>query len=707
MKRMRKIAGILLAMVMVLGMGLTAFAADTLSHTITVKQNENDKAEHTYEAYQIFAGDLAENPEYRDSVICTKEEHAHDDSCKTGDEVTCGKEEHTHTRECYGRYNAQYILSNIVWGSGVTDGEALLEELKTDAEGVFSGAFDSCTTAADVARALSEFNNTSIGESGPLDFFASIVSKYLSATKFTATGTGDVAIDVTGSGYYLVKDAQKDTVTGEEAAYTRILLEVVGDSTMVVKSEVPSGEKDVFYQGADAYNHPEYVENYVPNENLDDANYAGIGDHATFRIKSKVPNYAGYDYYFFVMNDTMAEGLTFDGADSVTVTVGGKALTRGTLNAAGEAADNPLAEYYVYPNGDHSFRLAFTDIMQYTVGDEIIVTYSATVNEDAIIGVEGNENAWSLDYSQDPNFDYGGSKDEKHPGLPVEDEDIPLGKTPEQKTLTYLTELDITKYANAVLEENLLAGAEFTLTGTSYQVVLDTVEHYVVDENGAYYKLLDGSYTTDEPSDDQYTSIGQGDENTTKGYLKETIDNEDVYYIPADRTEYAGREVYMLVKGSAGLYADVETKYNPVTETTTRLVPSEVSIRLTTDAVTGRISFKGLGEGKYTLTETKTPAGFNTIEPIEFEIKFIPPVEVTEGNETCTWEITGWPTDENGNSAITNTNGIFAADIINVNGALLPSTGGIGTTIFYVTGSILVLAAVVLLVTRKRMSKEK
>ena len=82
-------------------------------------------------------------------------------------------------------------------------------------------------------------------------------------------------------------------------------------------------------------------------------------------------------------------------------------------------------------------------------------------------------------------------------------------------------------------------------------------------------------------------------------------------------------------------------------------------------------------------------------------------MEVTEGNETCTWEITGWPTDENGNSAITNTNGIFAADIINVNGALLPSTGGIGTTIFYVTGSILVLAAVVLLVTRKRMSKEK
>lgn len=705
---MRKIASILLAMVMVMGMGLTALAADSLPHKITLKQNENDKAEHTYEAYQIFAGDLADNPDYRDSLTCTKVEHTHGDECKEGDEITCGKEEHTHTRECYERYNAQYILSNIEWGSGITDGEALLEELQKDTEDVFSGAFDDCKTAADVAKALSEFSNTSIGESGALDFFASIVAKYLSDTKFTATGTGDVVIDVTGSGYYLVRDEKNNDLDGEEAANTRFLLEVVGDSIMVVKSEVPSGEKEVFYQGKEAYNNPQYAENYVPNDNLDDANYAGIGDHATFQIKSKVPNYAGYNYYFFVMNDTMADGLTFDGAESVTVTINGKSLSKGTLNDAGEAADDPRAEYYVYPDGDHSFRLAFTDIMQYTVGDEILVTYSATVNEDAIIGTSGNENAWSLDYSQNPNFDYGGGRDEKHPGLPVNEENTPLGKTPEQKTLTYLTELDITKYANEILQENILGGAEFTLTGTSYQVVLSTVEHYVVAENGEYYKLLDGTYTKEEPTIDKYESMGKGTAETTKGYLKETVDGEDIYYVPVDKTEYVDQEVYKLVKGSAGTYADVNTKYNPTTEQETKLVPSEVSIKLTTDPVTGRISFVGLGEGKYTLTETKTPAGFNTIEPIEFTIKFEPPTEdVTEGTEKCTWTIEGWPEDEDGNETITNTNGIFSADIINVSGALLPSTGGIGTTIFYVAGSILVLAAVVLLVTRKRMSKEK
>lgn len=51
MKRMKKIVSILLAMAMVLGMGLTVFAADNNEHKITVTQNVDDKTEHTYEAY--------------------------------------------------------------------------------------------------------------------------------------------------------------------------------------------------------------------------------------------------------------------------------------------------------------------------------------------------------------------------------------------------------------------------------------------------------------------------------------------------------------------------------------------------------------------------------------------------------------------------------------------------------------------------------
>ena len=51
--------------------------------------------------------------------------------------------------------------------------------------------------------------------------------------------------------------------------------------------------------------------------------------------------------------------------------------------------------------------------------------------------------------------------------------------------------------------------------------------------------------------------------------------------------------------------------------------------------------------------------------------------------------------------------GVVSANIENQSGAQLPSTGGIGTTIFYVVGGLLVVAAGVLLVTRKRMSKSE
>ena len=116
----------------------------------------------------------------------------------------------------------------------------MLAELKADEDDVFSRAFADCKTAADVAKALSEFPNTDGGESGSLDYFARIVEKHLSSAYESKTGTGDVEIDVVGSGYYLVKDIKDSVEAG--GAYTRALLEVVGDSDMVVKSEVPSGK---------------------------------------------------------------------------------------------------------------------------------------------------------------------------------------------------------------------------------------------------------------------------------------------------------------------------------------------------------------------------------------------------------------------------------------------------------------------------------
>ena len=115
----------------------------------------------------------------------------------------------------------------------------------------------------------------------------------------------------------------------------------------------------------------------------------------------------------------------------------------------------------------------------------------------------------------------------------------------------------------------------------------------------------------------------------------------------------------------------------------------------------GKISFKDLGAGTYTLTETVTPEGFNTLEPIDIVISFRGPEVVNTGDEPGFWAMT-W----NGESIEGGETGIFAQDVINNSGSLLPSTGGIGTTIFYVVGAILVIGAGVMLVVKKRMSRE-
>ncbi len=90
MKQMKKLVSVLLALVMVFTLGISAFAANTNSHTITIT---NEKSGHTYTAYQVFKGDIETKP---------------------------------------GTTNEK-VLTNIDWGSGV-DGAAVLTALQADTE---------------------------------------------------------------------------------------------------------------------------------------------------------------------------------------------------------------------------------------------------------------------------------------------------------------------------------------------------------------------------------------------------------------------------------------------------------------------------------------------------------------------------------------------------------------------------------------------
>lgn len=119
-------------------------------------------------------------------------------------------------------------------------------------------------------------------------------------------------------------------------------------------------------------------------------------------------------------------------------------------------------------------------------------------------------------------------------------------------------------------------------------------------------------------------------------------------------------------------------------------------------------AWNGVDDGIYRLVEVITPSGYNTIDPIEFTVN---------ADHTITWN------GENRTGVLTNLTGTaasgeitftpntdkseLATNVVNQSGSTLPSTGGMGTTIFYVVGTILVLAAAVLLITKKRMHADK
>ena len=454
----------------------------------------------------------------------------------------------------------------------------------------------------------------------------------------TVTGTGKtLTIDNLPNGYYLVKDVAGSLNGVYEEAYTTYIVEVVdGEMTISRKDSVPSVEKDIM--------DPSAVKE----------NEASIGETINYQITGSLPtNIDDYDTYYYVFTDTLSEGLTY--TNNMQVTVNGKNVTdyfykNVTVNEDGTTRivvgiPDLLALELIKEDLDSE-----TEGVQ-TVGDitnqsNVVLTYTAVLNENAVVGAPGNPNKVDLEYSNDPNNDGEGAinppeKPDDDDEMPEPDDDQPTGKTPEVEVVTYTTELTIKKTDE---DGKILTGAAFKITGKGVYSVVVTAERYeVATENGTHWLLKDGTYTDDEPNDD-------------------TKDE----------------------------YADVNTKYvlKTVVETQTKTQDMDVNAYVGED---GTVKFTGLGAGKYTITETATPAGYNSIAPFDVEI-------VWNGGDS--WTYIG--TDEV--EVEGETVNINQVTVVNQAGSTLPETGGIGTTLFYVFGTIMVLGAAVLLITKKRMS---
>lgn len=432
------------------------------------------------------------------------------------------------------------------------------------------------------------------------------------------------------AGYYLVQDMG---VPAEGDSYSAYIIQVVKDVTMTPKSKIITSDKVI--------EKDDYADNYDDDDSVTtDGKYSngGIGTKVDYTLTVNVPtNATNYKYYYCVLNDTLSEGLTFD-KTSVVVKVGDTTQTLDT-------------DYKLYVGDDadgYTFRIAMLNAKS-LAGKTITATYSATINKDAKIGVEGNPNKFDVTYSNNPNYSYDGE------GKPNEKE--PVGVTPEQETRTYVTGIKLLKTDE---KGNVLTGAEFTITGNSVKHVLVSEEKFIEDENGTYWKLTDGTYTTTTPTED-----------TSKHY------------------------------------ESTETKYSRTVEYTIKGDSENKDIKAFVDSE-GVVYFKGLGEGIYTITETVTPDGYNTIDPITVTIDWTAP-NTQSADKNCTWAATAKTgEDENSKKDLTlNAEGVFELTIVNEKGVELPETGGIGTTLFYIIGGVLVVAAMVLLITKKKMSAEK
>ena len=612
------------------------YGVQNQAHTITV--TSNGTGVHKYEAYQVF----------------------------------------------YGNLNAEEgVLSDIKWGSGV-NGPALLNALSYDEKDMFQeGDWNtSIKTAADVARVLAaNKNNASF-----LEAFADYVSENLTETKAgfgsTPGGETDNYVDITvyGDGYYFVKDTTKldDLANGDTSS--KFILQVVKDIDIVAKDTVLKPDKEILIKEGKA-TPAEY-------ETVKDGT-AAVGDVVTFQVTIPVPDTTAYkDHFVFIMNDQLPAGLTFYGMDSVKIN-GVEIPAKTESNGTGTAAAYTLTaktgntaftlpttvDAAVAAAGGQTIEVVFNNFKAYVdnanaIGKDVVITYNAVVNDDAVYGSTGNMNEVYFDYSNNPNHDYHGD----NPG-----DEEPMGETPHDYTKTYVAGLKILK-VDGSNNNNPLAGAEFEVSSTSYNKTVTKGTRFEKDdyavEDGetiektgetpvSYWKLKDGTYTKTDPATEGINTTQY--ESTEQKYVKVSWD-KIVITPDAD----AEKKVVTLVTGEDGV-----------------------------------IDINGLKPGTYTIKETQAPDGYNKIADT---LTLVIDWGKTSDEKSYEFKIGEGSSDgfiliDDTSVTPNSANAFYKIQVVNNSGTTLPSTGGIGTTIFYVVGGVLVLAAIILLVTKKRMSE--
>lgn len=533
MKTAKRLLTAALAVLFTLMCALPALADDTTpadpKYTLTI---DNPEAGHTYEAYQIFEGTF---------------------STATVKDVTEG------------------YLSDINWGTGVVhkgdDGyDAMINDL-TEAKLYDSGEtmVEGVNDATKVAMALSKLENMA----QEVDTFNEIVGAHLTSTCVKATESQDKKTQVfegLTAGYYLVKDVDNSLKDQQNQSYTKYLVKLVDSTNIEVKSQSMSLKKFI-----------------VEGNDKVKANNAAMGEKVNYRLETVTSKMDGYESpYTYIIHDELDEGLTFN--QDVVVKIGKDTdLDKNDVYAA----ENVKVEYSTAAAGEYSetmpevpengrlyIRITVNDLVKNNMQDmNVLVTYSATVNNKAVIGTKPNTNTAYLEYSNNPNKS--------------QDNEIPTSKTPTEHVYTYVAGFEISKVSPA---NKLLPGAQFMIEGTDGTTITKlNVIGYSFEENvdGKYYNV-NNSYTT--ATQDNYAG--------------------KMYDAKYGTIEKDGPQV-------VGMTSDKDEENG--------------------DKTVGTLRFNGLKKGTYTITEVLAPTGYKKLDkPITLEITWKEP-DLTNGKTECEW----------------------------------------------------------------------
>lgn len=439
-------------------------------------------------------------------------------------------------------------------------------------------------TDANVNDKANEYVSKLTGKEKDLSAFAAKASNWAQTNNITADATATVSKNAVTDGKYTATFTNLDygyyvvavpgaTVADTNSQYAALVRVHSTSVDAEIKGALPTVDKKVQVNGTGK-----------------DATDAKIGDTLTFTLTSTIPDMSAYNTYTFNFKDTLSKGLTFGQVTSVKV--GDTTLTKDTDYTVTTAPAD---------SGKTLLTVAMKDFktkQQANAGKKITVTYTATLNKDAVVGGAGNVNSATIQYSNNPSTNG-------------------TGESEPSKVRVFTYGFTVDKYTGKNYDDTAtrLAGAEFTLAHKGGTAI-------------SFVKVADSA------------------------------------------TQNA---VYRVAKADeAGATTTITTPAN------------------------GKVEFRGLENGEYTLTETKAPAGYNKLaSAIGVKVD-----GQNNGTDTTNATVTITYNNDNGNDYNqTASNGVIPVQ--NKSGAILPGTGGMGTIAFTVIGVLVIALGVAWTLKRK------